>query len=346
MDNSYDSKNNQQRLDRSVALQKKALEQQQVSLQGSSDNPAVTLGKIIHIGNDKESFGRYRITEVKHSGNTTGNYANHFVAIPIDIDVYPNTDIEVFSSSHPQLAKIMDTNDPEGLSRVQIRYPFDEKKKVNSPWIRVATPYAGTNYGIHAIPEIGSSVIIGYHAGNIEQPYVMSAMYTGVQKNTNWQSEENNYKGWHTKAGNKIELNDTKDGETITITDKNSNTFLIDTASNTIRIAATENLELTAKNILVTAEESINIESKGTIATTAENDIKTLAKGKITSESDGETTIKSKESLAIEAKGDTTMKGKNTTIEGKTETKLKGQKTQISGNTTEVKGVAFKINLT
>jgi uncharacterized protein involved in type VI secretion and phage assembly len=320
---SYDNRDNKQRLDALVELQKKVLEQHQVTISGSSDNPGVSLGKIIKLQNTEGSFGSYRVIEINHSAKTNGDYLNEFTAVPVDIDVSPITNIEFFSMAQPQLAKIVDTNDPEGLSRVQIRYAFDERNGVNSPWIRVATPYSGTDYGIHAIPEIGSSVIVGYHSGNIEQPYVMSALYTGVQKNANWQSENNNYKGWHTKAGNKIELNDTTNGETITITDKNNNVIKIDTANNNIEVSALENLILNAKNFQLNVEEDavINI-GKNTTIESGENLDMTSAN--MTNTVDGElreeiggaysqvasgTEIQSDGDVKIESAGLATLKG-------------------------------------
>ncbi len=342
---SYDEKNKKQRMDRLVKLQKKVLEQQQVMLSGSSNNTEVSLGKIIKIQNEKGSFGKFRVIEVEHSTQNGGAYINKFNAISMEVDVSPITNIDMFSSSQPAIAKVVDTNDPDKLSRVKIQYPFDQERNVTSPWIRVATPYAGSDYGLHAIPEKGSSVIVGYHAGNIEQPYVMSSLYTGIQKHTGWQSENNDFKGWSTKGGAKIELNDTKDGEMITITDKNQNVIQFDTVGKTIRISAPENIEISAKNVSITAEENITIEAEENVEIAAQKDLNALADGNLALQSSGDMTAKSKASLAMEAIRDISAKGMNAIIEGKTSAEMNGAQTKVTGKTlTEVSAGIVKIN--
>ncbi|OED40904.1 hypothetical protein AB832_03480 [Flavobacteriaceae bacterium (ex Bugula neritina AB1)] len=341
----FEDKDMKQRMDILVELQKKVNEQQQIMLTAKSSNTGISLGKVVSLKSDKGNYGTYRVTTISHQSNGNGRYENTFIAVPIEIDIYPLTNIELFSSSQPQMAKVVDTNDPEGLSRIKVRYAFEENTGRTSPWIRVATPYAGSDYGLHIIPEVGSSVIIGYHSGNVEQPYVLSSFYTGMNKHDSWQSEQNNFKGFTTKAGHKLEFNDTKDGEMITITDKNQNVIQFDTVGKTIRISAPENIEIAAKNISITAQENINIGAEENIEIAAQKDLNALADGNLALQSSGDMTAKSKISLAMEATADISAKGMNAIIEGKTSAEINGTQTKVTGKAvTEVSAGIVKIN--
>ena len=255
----FESNRLQQQLDSAVTLQKKLTEQRQVSLVGESSNTGVTLGKSIKIKSKAGSFGSYRVTQVTHNYRRGGAYTNSFVAVPLEIDIYPLTDIGAMHSSHPQVAVVKDTNDPQGMSRIQVQFAWQKPLSKTTPWIRVSTPYAGGNRGFHFIPEVGDEVLIGFENGDVERPYMQAALYTGVNKHSSWQSAKNDFKGIATKGGHVIELNDTNGKELITIKDKNSNTITIDTASNSIEVSALENLTLNAKTIELNAQEEVKI---------------------------------------------------------------------------------------
>ncbi len=274
----FESNRLQQQLDSAVALQKKLAEQKQVSLVGESTNMGVTLGKVVAIRSSDDSFGSYRVTQIKHTYKQGGNYKNTFTAVPTEIDVYPLTDIGLMQSSHPQVAKVVATNDPNGLSRIKVQFPWQAVYNKKTPWIRVATPYAGGDRGIHFLPEVNDEILVAFENGDVERPYMQSALYTGVNKHSAWQSENNDFKGITTKGGHVIELNDTAGGEMITITDKNGNKILIDTANNNMEISALENMTFNAKNIELNAQEEVNINAGTNMSTRVTEDISISAK--------------------------------------------------------------------
>ncbi len=268
----------QQRLDTAVSLQKKIVEQNQVTLYGESVNTGVSLGKIINIQSNEGSFGTYRVTKVSHAYGIRGKYKNKFTAVPLEIDVYPLTDISIVNRAQAQIAKVTNSADPEGMSRIQVQFPWQVATNGTSPWIRVATPYAGGDRGFHFLPEIGDEVLIGFENGEVERPFMQAALYTGQNKHGAWQSNNNNFKGITTKGGHIIELNDTEGEETITITDKNSNTIRIDTINNNIEISAIENLTLNANNIELNANEEINLNAGTNMNTRVTDDLSVTAK--------------------------------------------------------------------
>ncbi len=277
----FESQELQRQLDNAVSLQKKLAEQQQIGLTGDSTNTGVTLGKIIQINTKADSFGSYRVTEVTHSYTKGGTYINNFTAVPLEIDVYPLTNIGLMHTAHPQVAKVKAVNDPKGMSRIQVQFPWQNGSNQTTPWIRVATPYAGGNRGFHFIPEVGDEVLVGFENGDVERPFMQAALYTGVNKHNGWQSADNNYKGITTQSGHVVEFNDTEGRETITITDKNSNVIKIDTANNNIEISAGENMTFNAKNVVFNVEEDIEITTGENFVINAKNSQENISQNKV-----------------------------------------------------------------
>lgn len=77
-----------------------------------------------------------------------------------------------------QTAWVVDSDDPKYLGRVRIRYAWDATEDV-SPWIRQAEPAAGKGGGVNFRLYEDDEVMIGYENDNIEQPYIIGALYHG-----------------------------------------------------------------------------------------------------------------------------------------------------------------------
>lgn len=252
--NIYNDPQAKQRLDTSIELQKKAIEIQQVKLNGVSDNPGVKLGNIVNI-----EGANYRVTSITHSNRENGDYENRFEAITADFDAYPNTNINAFPKSDTQTAVVMENADPEGFGRIRVQMPWQKTTGEMTPWIRIVTPHAGGDKGFHFIPEINEEVLIGFEGGNAEHPYMLGSLYNGGGKATAFQSDTNDIKAIKTRSGHTFELNDGNGSESITITDMNGNIITIDTANNNITVSALENMTLNAKNMQINVEENLDV---------------------------------------------------------------------------------------
>ncbi len=160
--NTYNDTALKHRFDKQVEQQKKTQEIKQVIVKGVSDNPGVSLGKVINIKDAAVSQGSYRITKVLHTATENGNYLNHFEGITADLDVYPNTEIMSFPKSESQIATVIDNADPDGLSRIKVQFPWQKLNGEITPWLRMITPHSGGEKGFHFIPEIGEEVLVGF----------------------------------------------------------------------------------------------------------------------------------------------------------------------------------------
>ena len=80
--------------------------------------------------------------------------------------------------AQPQIAYVTDGDDPKYLGRARVRYPWQGKNDEASPFIRQTEPKASADGGgVYFQPHEGDEVMIDYVNGNVEQPYIIGALY-------------------------------------------------------------------------------------------------------------------------------------------------------------------------
>jgi uncharacterized protein involved in type VI secretion and phage assembly len=97
------------------------------------------------------------------------------------------SDMELLSKLNPllfgacNLAEVTAVDDPEGLSRVQIRMlSFDGVGDQDAPvWARVATPFAGSNRGAFMIHDVGDEVLVSFVNSDPRLPIVIGGLWNG-----------------------------------------------------------------------------------------------------------------------------------------------------------------------
>ena len=232
-----------------------------VTFTGSSSHPGLFPGAVINVKTiapeDHREFGRYVITSINHRFRDGGNYQNQFEAVPFDVEVSPLTNTTAFPICSPQPGKVTNNNDPEGLGRVKVQLQW--QRNSTTPWLRISTPYAGSDKGMFFVPEIGEEVVVGFENSNAEKPYVMGSLYHGKARPESFVTKKNDIKAIRTRTGHTIEFNDTDGDEKIIITDKNQNFIKINTNTNDIHISSGNDLKLSAKNIQFDATENIYV---------------------------------------------------------------------------------------
>lgn len=77
----------------------------------------------------------------------------------------------------PQVAVVVDSNDPRYLNRVRVKYPWQGDSEPASVWMRVQTPFSTANGAFHFQPTKGDEVMINYEAGNIDRPFVSGFLF-------------------------------------------------------------------------------------------------------------------------------------------------------------------------
>jgi uncharacterized protein involved in type VI secretion and phage assembly len=180
---------------------------------------------------------------------------------------------------------ISNNHDPDGLGRVKVKFPWlsDDNE---TDWVRIATLMAGPGRGSFFLPEVDDEVLVAFEHGDINRPYVIGALWNGVQKppETNGDGQNNIRKirsrsgheiifddndsagqekvEIHTKAGHKIVLDDSVGREKIEIVDKTgSNSIVIDSVQNSVTIGSTLQLKIKAAIIEIEADSMLTIKA-------------------------------------------------------------------------------------
>jgi uncharacterized protein involved in type VI secretion and phage assembly len=76
---------------------------------------------------------------------------------------------------------VTDNDDPEGLGRVKVKYPWFSPEHA-SDWARVLAVGGGPNRGVQFMPEINDEVLIGFELGDMHHPYVLGGLWNGLDK--------------------------------------------------------------------------------------------------------------------------------------------------------------------
>ena len=184
-------------------------------------------------------------------------------------------------------AKVTANEDPEGLGRVKVTYPF-RKAEDESYWARVVTEMASKGYGTWFLPEPGDEVLVAFEDGKIEHPIVVGSLYNGKRTPPYDNSDGDNdvravkSRNEHkiefddatmggkvtieTSAGHTITLDDTAGSETITVEDKSGkNSMTMDSNAGEVSVSAAEKLSLDAKTIELNAKKKVDISSNGKV---------------------------------------------------------------------------------
>lgn len=280
-------------IENSIKVESRGKKAQMFTSNGTSKVAKLFLGQQFEIEDgvektssvDKQDLLQHplMILSVSHTFNSDQSYDNTFEAIPITCDYPPYGNADIFAAAFPQRATIIDNQDPQGLGRVRVQFPWqkvqsNEDCQMMTPWIRVSQPYGGFSKGTQFISEVGEEVMVGFEMDNIERPYVLGALFNGTgNPDPEWKAQvsegtANNIKAIRTRNGHTIQFNDEGDGGDIQIYDYEKNNYLIHLSSDGqyIRIEAKGDIQISAgnnigikagKNITIEAGENISMDS-------------------------------------------------------------------------------------
>src|SRR5262249_33591447 len=140
--------------------------------------------------------GKYLLTGTEHTGRFALNYfrsgsesedfvyQNTFRCIPYDLPFRPARTTRKPCVQGTQTAVVVGPAGEEVCTgqhgRVKVQFPWDRAGK-NDPnsscWIRVATAWAGKQWGMIHIPRIGQEVVVDFLEGDPDRPIIVGSVY-------------------------------------------------------------------------------------------------------------------------------------------------------------------------
>jgi type VI secretion system secreted protein VgrG len=183
---------------RTTDLRMQLTESGMIAMEGAGNCRQMTAGHKFTMQRHFNGDGQYVITNVSHNAvegsfrsdsgaDSDNDYGNTFSAQPFELPYRPSRDTECPSVGGPVTAVVVGPageeifTDPYG--RVKVKFMWDPAADAldTSCWARVATSWAGQNWGSIHIPRIGQEVIVAFENGDPDHPLVMGSVYNPDQ---------------------------------------------------------------------------------------------------------------------------------------------------------------------
>ena len=236
---------------------------------------------------------------------------------------------------------VTDNNDPEGMYRVKVKFPWvmsadtGDTGEFSSTWCRITTFMGGADRGSFFLPEKDDEVLVVFEHGDVRRPFVIGSLWSPKDKpihDNKSQRGKNDFRTIYSRCGHIIQFEDKKGkekiilqtkagvGEAATAHKSRSGHFIVmDCSSGAEKIQIYDGpqknfLEIDSTNNKIhmkSAEGNILIEAP-------QGEIKLSSKTLLT-ESSSTTTIKSQAAMTIQSQATADIKSSSgMTIKGST----------------------------
>ena len=312
-----------------------------VHAHGSSSNSEVRIGVRVQLGGMAESQGaatvKYIVASISHHMDVQqGTYVNEFEAFPA-AGAYPRWQHRRPAALEMYDGQVVEDQDAVGAGAHVAARAGQVKVRLYAPgqpgvlWARVAQPYAGAAGGFFSMPEVGDEVVVAFLEGDPSRAVVVGSVYN---KNASKvfdrlaQLDKNLGKGFLTKGGNKILIQDDQGKENILISTPDEKNLVQLTADGGLQIRV-----FTKGNMSLVAEGNIDIKAGGDITVDAGGKIGVHSKDNTEIHADAEGKFVAKQPLELSSGSDVKIDAKGL---GKFEavsplTLKSGQKVKVDG---------------
>lgn len=112
------------------------------------------------------------------------------------------------------------------FGRVRVKFHWDrdpERHEKTSCWIRVSQGWAGTGFGLIALPRVGQEVLVGFFEGDPDQPVIVGRMFNAAQRVPYELPEHQAVSGWKSDSTpgsggyNELRFDDSNGAELVAI---------------------------------------------------------------------------------------------------------------------------------
>ena len=160
--------------------------------------------------------------------------------------------------------------DPDNLYRILVQIPI-WKHAQEGIWARMLTAYAGEQYGLVILPEIGDEVIISFMGNDYDTPIVLGSCFNPKTPPHTLNSNDNYEKIFITKSGMKWAWNEEKKTHEISTPSGNKIILSEEDKKVTIEDQNQNMFEMSTKGIQINSDSEIKIKSSTSIKLEATN---------------------------------------------------------------------------
>jgi type VI secretion system secreted protein VgrG len=162
-------------------------------VEGASNCRQLIAGHRFTIANTDDGDGDYVLVSVTHEARPAENavsddeqteYSNRFTCVPVALPYRPpRTTPRPFVHGCQTAVVVGPAGEeiyPDKYGRVKVQFHWDREGKNDSNsscWIRVATMWAGRQWGAVHIPRIGQEVVVDFLEGDPDRPLIVGSVY-------------------------------------------------------------------------------------------------------------------------------------------------------------------------
>jgi type VI secretion system secreted protein VgrG len=247
-----------------------------LTIHGKSSHPGFTPGYNFQLQNHFSDDGEFTLVELEHDARQPlgdeheFQYGNTFRAIPVALPFLPARVTPEPFVHGPQTAVVVGTageeifTDKYGRVKVQFHWDRQGTDDANSScWLRVATHWAGKQWGAIHIPRIGQEVIVAFLEGDPDQPIIVGSVYnadnmppwTLPDNKTRSGIETRSSKGGSASTYNQIRFEDKMGSEEVNVqAQKDMNTLIknnetrVVKGTQTLTVTGDQSTEITQGN--------------------------------------------------------------------------------------------------
>ncbi len=168
-----------------------------LTLDGQSDCRQFSAGHVFALQKHPNADDSYVLVRVEHAASIEGSYVsgeakplayrNRFHCLPKALPFRPARRTPRARVEGPQTAVVVGPKGEEiftdkyGRIKVQFRWDRQGKDDADSScWVRVATPWAGKQWGAVHLPRIGMEVLVAFEEGDPDTPVVVASLYNAA----------------------------------------------------------------------------------------------------------------------------------------------------------------------
>jgi type VI secretion system secreted protein VgrG len=351
-----------------------------ILISGTSSCPQLAAGHRIALDRHFNANGTYVIQRTDHRAKLLWDYRsaaqtvefhydNTFTCIPLALPFRPPRATAIPHVQGAQTALVVGPAGEEIFTdkygRIKVQFPWDRDGKKDgdtSCWLRVATGWAGKQWGMIHIPRVGQEVLVDFVDGDVDQPIVVGSLYNADQMPPYTLPANKTQSGIKSRSSlqggasncNEIRFEDKKGSEQVLIHAEKDQTIEVEhDESHWVghdRVKKVDNDE----TITIGHDQTATISHDRTVTISQGNDSLTIKMGNATtaikmgkSETEALQSIELKvgqSSVKLDQTG-VTIKGLNIQIEGSVSTSVKGLTTKVNADTLlTLKGAMTMIN--
>lgn len=163
-----------------------------------------------------------------------------------------------------QIGIVTDIEDPENQFRIKVRLPLLAENG-EGVWARLATLNASKDMGSYFIPDVGDEVIVGCLGNNPDSPIILGSLYSNNRAMPFTIDNDNFFKGFVTKEGTKILMDDDKKSVEISTKKGNKITISDDLKGVTIEDENSNKIVLDDNGITIESCKDFNVKANGNV---------------------------------------------------------------------------------